>query len=108
MEDVTIELANDLMTVNEPKSELETNIDRVLGTQNDFSPYEAAGRASTLAGRYVREQMLYNYVAKGYIAIASATGVRSLKNGTTRNIKVIERETLKTWLMNYLAPKNTK
>lgn len=99
--DNTAELAESLMS--EPTNELRTKIEKVLGTQNDFSPYEAAGRASILAGRYVREQMLYNYVAKNYIA--SSRGERTLKNGTKKTIKVILRADLVNWLEKYLTPK---
>jgi hypothetical protein len=80
---------------------LESVIDKVnqaLGTQKDFTPYQAAGVCSRVLGKRVREQMLYNYVAKGYIA--STTGVRETNKGQ-RSVRVIEREALFTWMVRF-------
>jgi len=64
----------------------------------DFTPYQLAGAASKVVGKYVREQMLYQYVAKGFIP--SQAGSRPTKQGP-RDVKVILRADAVAWLMKY-------
>lgn len=77
-------------------------INDLVPERDDFTPYEAAGVASSIAGTYVREQMLYNYVGKGMIP--STTGVRTTKKGE-REVKVITRDDLVEWLNKYFGRK---
>jgi hypothetical protein len=63
-----------------------------------FTPYACAGIASRIVGHRVREQMLYNYAAKGYIQVGRATKVTN--RGTT-TVKSVQRDELVRWLSQY-------
>jgi len=78
-------------------------IAEAIGSQEDFTPYEAAKVASKLRNTYVREQMLYQYVAKG--RIASHKGERQVKKegAGPREVKVIDAADLADWLRKYLT-----
>lgn len=73
-------------------AELTASIEEVV-TQEEYSPYKLSKCASQLAGKYVREQMLYNYCSKGMIP--------SYKDSEGR-IKV-SREAAIEWLNKYLT-----
>jgi hypothetical protein len=83
-------------------TELAVVVDNALGAQVDFTPYQAAGAVSKIVGERVREQMMYNYVAKGYIA--SRLGTRTTNKGE-REVKVIPRDALREWVLKYAAKK---
>lgn len=80
-------------------------INDLVPDRDDFTPYEAARVASSIAGSYVREQMLYNYVSKKMIP--STEGVRQTKKGE-RTVKVIKRDDLVEWLNKYFGRKAEK
>jgi hypothetical protein len=59
-----------------------------------FSPYQMSKAISVLAGRYVREQMLYSYCNKGYIKASKVSGKW-----------VVTAEDAAEWTKKYLAKK---
>lgn len=87
------------METNTNPNNIQTQVDEVV-TQEDYTPYQAAGVVSKLVGRRVREQMLYNYVGKGYIP--STFGTRETNKGS-REVRVILKEDLKVWLVKFLT-----
>jgi len=77
------------------------NVAIVEATQaDDFTPYELAGVASKLVGKYVREQMLYQYVAKKFIP--SGTSTRATKKGP-REVKAVAQADARAWLTKYAS-----
>jgi hypothetical protein len=48
--------------------EKDVQIQELLGDRQTISPYRLANLTSVLVGRYVREQMVYQYVQKGFIS----------------------------------------
>jgi hypothetical protein len=78
-------------------------VEAAVPQQVDFTPYQAAGVLSRFLNRKVREQMLYNYVGKGYIP--STVGERTTNKGA-RQVKVILRADLVAWITKF-AGKST-
>jgi hypothetical protein len=65
---------------------------RELIAEPNVSPYALAQYASVLCGRYVREQMVYQYVAKGRIPSVLIDGRKN-----------VSREDAIAWLVKYAA-----
>lgn len=92
-------------TVTEAVDEITESVVNAIGSQADFTPYQAAGVASKVLGRRVREQMLYNYVSKGYIP--SQDGERTTNKGV-RVVRVILAADLQAWLVKFASKQASK
>lgn len=75
--------------------EVDVEINDLLGDRVQISPYRLANLTSVLVGRYVREQMVYQYVQKKFIA--------STKNADGK--LQVERAEAFRWMKKY-ATKN--
>lgn len=82
-------------------------LDRVEGvlTQDNYTPYQAAGAVSKIVDQRVREQMMYNYCKKGYIP--SHVGTKTTNKGE-REVTLITKEDLTEWVLKYAAKKMGK
>lgn len=75
----------------EVTNELEDEV-RSAVKEESYSPYKFSKVCSELKGSYVREQMIYNYVSKGYIPSSKVEGKLT-----------ISKEDGVVWLVKYLS-----